>query len=422
MQSLINDKRATIEGHHLSYVGDSPVCYHCHHFNLFFDQTIDDAIGPVLGNKLRTQAAHDAAYLYLKGLVAGLPATTPSEQLDLASSVFAAMGHGRLDLAIPLQGGEVKGQNLHYGHAWQEKYGENISRKNPTDAFAAGFAAAAHEIAYQLPAGSRHCTEEECTAVNHRDCKLTISPGTDRFTPSGSSIASNRRLMGQPSHGIMEQAVENIANQLRDFLIDVEGDKRGLVDAFGVFVTMHLPNYYNHCANRTLKLIARDKPAALGVFRALLTESGHVCAFHTIGGILSSPEWEAMVGPIRGEPEEILVGGLAIARALGFGRWATEEFVQGQRLVLTASGTYESMYPQRLIANRANGEDPGGCCFLFQGGGLGLMELMHRIDWSSKPMFAELYPKMRRDLPWRVEETQCLSRGDDVCRVVVEAT
>ena len=37
-----------------------PVIYHCHHFNLFLDQTIDDALGPVEGPKVRFEAAREA--------------------------------------------------------------------------------------------------------------------------------------------------------------------------------------------------------------------------------------------------------------------------------------------------------------------------------------------------------------------------
>ena len=422
MQSLINDKRSSIADLHLSYVGESPICYHCHHFNLFFDQTIDDAIGAPEGMALRTQAAHDAAYQYLRDLVASLPRTTPSEQLDVASSVFAAMGHGRLNLAVPMSGGRIDGQHLHYGHAWQEKYGGDLRRKTPTDAFAAGFAAAASEIAYRLPAGSRSCREEECIAINHSACTLSVGTGEEPFVPSGATYASNRRRLRSPTRGGSEETVEAIAGGLRKFLTDVEGDKRGLVDAFGVLVTMHLPNYYNHCANRALNEVERRKPDAVDAFRALLVESGQVCAFHTFGGILSSPEWEAMVGPITGDSEEILTGALAIARALGFGRWAAEQYEPERRLVLTASGTYESMYPQRLVGGRGRviPEAQKGCCFLFEGGALGMMQLMHRVDWSSLPTFDQaLYSQLQVDLPWQVNETECISKGDDVCRVVV---
>lgn len=62
------------------------------------------------------------------------------------------MGHGRLALATgPGGSGEATGTHLHYGFAWREKYGPQVRRESPADAFAAGFAAAACEFIEGLP-------------------------------------------------------------------------------------------------------------------------------------------------------------------------------------------------------------------------------------------------------------------------------
>ena len=45
--------RAYIPDYDLMNYGGIPTVYHCHHFNLFLDQTIDDALGPGPGFTLR---------------------------------------------------------------------------------------------------------------------------------------------------------------------------------------------------------------------------------------------------------------------------------------------------------------------------------------------------------------------------------
>ena len=144
----------------LAFLGDAPVLYHCHHFNLFLDQSVDDALGPKVGPALRFAAAREASYQLLASLVRAADAVTPAERVALAEHVFASMGHGRLRIDAPQGVGKAVGEHLHYGQAWFEKYGATVRRRSPADAFAAGFAAAAVDLAYDLPPLSSAATEE----------------------------------------------------------------------------------------------------------------------------------------------------------------------------------------------------------------------------------------------------------------------
>lgn len=416
MLSVINDNLSLLEAHDLAFINGSPTVYHCHHYNLFFDQTVDDAVGVDRGIEVRTQAAYEASSQFLNALISSMPPTTPEERLEIASSVFSSMGHGKLDLQVGPDGGTVYGYNLHYSFAWKEKYGAHIKRQHPADAFAAGFIAAATEAAYGLPFGSVECNEAGCLAMGHERCQFDVVPSGQTRSAFGVTKEDILGTIPKSFKGLHEDHISKVADGLRDFLASVSGDNRGLVEAFGVLVTQQLSNYYNHCTSRSLDIIQSEKPEAIEVARELFRECGHQCGFHTFGGILSSPEWEALVGPLTGDPMEIITGSLAISRALGFGHWSLESYEPNKSLIFRSPATYESVYRKAAYPL-----GDSGCCYLYQGATLAVMQLAHRLNWNEKPVLSNnLYLELRQGVPWTVDESHCVAKGNAMCRVVVQ--
>ncbi len=418
MQQQIAQQRSLIADHDLAFLAGAPVIYHCHHFNLFWDQTIDDALGPVIGNQVRTRAAHEAFHELLSPLSASLGLSSPLEKLNLAEYIFSAMGHGKVDLGGTQDPATVRAPFLHYSHAWNEKYGKRLRRKHPADAFAAGFAAAAREVAFDLPIGSLACTEHQCKSLGADYCTFEVAPTDAPWNKQPSVIQKN--ISGNLRDSFKskgEETISEIAGGLREFAGGVQGDERGLIEAFGLLVTQHPSTYYNRGGYDALRHVEDFSPNLSPVVRTLLRESGHVCVFNTFGGILLSPEWEAMVGPLDTSPEAIITFCCAIARALGFGHWCIEEFSAEKRLVVSTPSTYESVYYQHR-EQQAN----DGVCHFLQGAGLAMMQLAHRVPWAEKPALTEhFYGELfRRGVPWRCEEVSCVSKGDDCCRIVVE--
>ncbi len=414
--SVLTDSLSLLDQHDFAFIAGSPTVYHCHHYNLFFDQTVDDAVGPDRGIKVRTQAAYEASSQFLNSLIGALPPTSPEQRIDLACQVFSSMGHGTLQLEVSPDGGIARGYNLHYGFSWREKYGAHIRRQHPADAFAAGFIAAATESAYGLPFGSVDCSEKACIATGFEHCEFEIIRSDQTRSTFGVTQEDIVGTLPRAFKGLHEEQIHTIASGLRRFLSSVTGDSRGLIEAFGVLVTQNLSNYYNHCANRSLDIIVSEKPEAIEVARELFRESGHQCGFHTFGGILSSPEWEALVAPLTGDPMEIITGSLAISRALGFGHWALESYEPQKSLIFRSPATYESVYRKAAYP-----VGDSGCCFLYQGAALAVMQLANRINWNEKPSLSNnLYLDLRQGVPWAVDETHCVAKGNAMCRVVVQ--
>ena len=412
---LTDSPRSHLVDHGLMFLAGVPACYHCHHFNLFLDQTVDDALGPQEGLKLRFLSARSAAFDLLQALAARAGASTPAEIIQLAEETFAGMGHGRLSIRVDADGGEAHGDHLHYGYSWREKYGHLVKRHLPADAFAAGFAAAAASVAFGRPP-SMGAEEDACLVARAPRCHFTLKPEATPEPHRGSlSIDDSRAHVKPPLTGMNEEEITTIAAGLRDFTASVSGDERGLVQAFGVYVTAHLTCYYNRLTYDTLDAVARSAPQSVPVVEDLFRESAHVCVFNTFGGILLSPEWEGLVAPLEGNPEEIVTGCMAIGRALGFGQWVLQDFVPNERLVMRTPSSYESVYTlhRRGVAERA-------IEYFSQGATLAIAQLAHRVPWSARPaldskLYAELF---RGHLPWKIEQTRSLAMGHDYSEIV----
>ena len=392
----------------LKFLAGAPVIYHCHHFNLFLDQTIGDALGGA-AKDLRKRAGRRAAGELLRGLFQA--GQTPVERLQIAQQVFAAMGHGKLNFQVHDGGGEVHSPTLHYGTSWKEKYGAVIRRHDGADDFAAGFAAAATALAYGKRADTLEADEVACVSMRDPECRFKVgASSTPQKELAPVSRASVTDFLRAPMSGHREAEVQEITDGLNAFLAGVKPDERGLVQAFGVYVTLHLSNYYNQISFDALEKLSAEDPEMLPQFEDLLRESGHVCVFNTFGGILASPEWEGLVGKPSGNPEDIVVYCTAIARSLGFGRWSIDHFAPSDALRMKTAVNYENPYFQLRHGFANNAPE-----FFFQGATAAIMQLAHKVDWTGRPIFDDnLYQQLfvNDELPWSVEQTASLSLGD----------
>ncbi len=414
----IGDFRSLLADHSLTFLAETPYVYHCHHYNLFHDQTIDDALGEQEGARVRTTAAHNAFRDLLAAVFARAGASTPAERVSLASELFAWMGQGKLSIDVTSAGGRARSTSLHYGFAWREKYGSRVKRSEPADAVAAGFAAAANELAFDLPAASISCAEHTCLAARDAQCELVLSTGKPQLAQPPVDEATVRRYVSPPVRGVDEDRIAAIASGLLEFMRGVHGDERGLIAAFNVFVTAHLPAYYNETVYETVHHVERTAAASAPAVEALLREAGQVCVFSTFGNVLLSPEWEGLVGAPTGVASDVMSFCTAIARGLGFGHWLVGEYEPRKRLVLRATSTYEApFYRSRYgIAQKPRS-------YFIQGAALAMMTLAETVKWTERPQLTnDYYVELFRGKPrYRVEQTRCQMRGDSISEYVVDA-
>ncbi len=409
--------RQVVEDQDLTFMEGVQYVYHCHHYNLFHDQTIDDALGDEEGLKVRSAAGHAAFSHLLGSLAKASGAQTDVERLQLAQGVFPWMGHGRLNIDVGSGGGRAEGEHLHYGYTWKEKYGKKVRRMSPADAVASGCVTAGAELALGLPYGSFSTRETSCIAMRDPRCSFEIQPAQVDGGHSPVGLAEMRSHFGDPLGGLDEERIAEIGAGLQGFVREVSGDDRGLVQAFGIYITLHLASYYNQTAYEMIHAIEKKYPARLPLAEALLREAGHVCVFNTFGNIMLSPEWEGMVGPLSDKIEDLVPFCCAVARGLGFGRWSIGELVPGKRLVLRAACDYEAPF---YLARYGQSKVPR--CYFFQGAALAFMVLTHAVEWASRPTLTQDFYNslfLSGRLPWTVEQTRCPTRGDSYAEAVV---
>ncbi len=409
-----------LDGYDFLFVADAPVCAHCHHYNLFIDKTVDDALGVVEGTRLRTETAREFFYQLLEGVFDNGEVDSAEERLNLASELFAACGHGQLDLStLGENGGQVYGDHLHYSYSWNEKHAGVETRYHPADATAAGFAAAALALAYGHAPETVLARETRCLVLGHDRCKFELTIGDGEAAEHSPRVDRDSvvAVTPEPFGGIREEEVEELSERLKAFLAGVAGDERGLIQAFGVFVTFNPSNLYNRLSYDLLDILRREHPSYLEVAAGLLREAGRMCGFNTFGGIIRSPEWEALTGTGERDMLTVALHSTVIARGLGFGRWSVADFEPGRTLILQAPSTYEGPY-HRI----RHGSEGSASCFLFEGASEAIAQLGHAVDWSTGPEFS---PAMYEEVfeagnnPWRAEQTRCVCKGDDFCEVTV---
>lgn len=414
----ITDHRSLLSERALTFLAGVPYVYHCHHYNLFHDQTIDDALGEVEGARVRTVAARNAFRDLLSALFAKENATTTSERLTLATELFRWMGQGKVQLDILATSGRARSVTPHYGYAWREKYGSRVRRLDPADAVTAGFSAAAMELVYDLAPGAVTAREKSCIAMRDPHCEFELTVGKGDSAPVIIDEAASVRASTDPQSGIDEERISAIASGLWEFMRGVGGDERGLIAAFNVFVTTHLPTYYNETIYETVHHAERNLPASVPAVEELFREAGKVCVFFTFGNVMLSPEWEGLVGPPTGISTDVISYCTAIARGLGFGHWFVHEYEPQKRFVLRSTSNYEAPF---YLTRYGRSTKPRS--YFIQGAAQAMMMLAEIVRWRDRPQLTGDYyvDLFRGRARYRVEQTQCTTRGDAISEYVVES-
>lgn len=116
-----------------------------------------------------------------------------------------------------------------------------------------------------------------------------------------------------------DRAVELLAE------IKVKGNSDGLIPAFGVLVNFFPSFFWNTFSEKMLKTAQHD-PERYQEIETGLERAAAECGYHTGYGIITSQEFDAIVGPmIEKRPDDILHGAYAVFTAWG---WANAEIVE----------------------------------------------------------------------------------------------
>lgn len=121
--------------------------------------------------------------------------------------------------------------------------------------------------------------------------------------------------------------------------VSAEANVDGLIPAFNVLVNQWPAKFWNEFSKRMVETVDDDIKEAV---EELLINAAHECGYHTGYGIITSKEWEAIVGPMVENTEDVLHGAYAVFTAWG---WADAEIVElapGEKMTVRAYDYYEA--------------------------------------------------------------------------------
>lgn len=362
--------------HRRCILGAEPMIFHCHHYNTFLQRSILDA-KDVESVPFLVGAAAEVSHGQLRALFLELRLADVAGRRRLAAEVYRWAGFGTFDLSgLDEAGGEVSTTSSHYAMAWPLKFGKAASG---VCHFAAGWLAGALAAIYDKPNGTYSVTQTRCAAVQGAACSFKVTagpPGYTVFQPVGLgplTVHAPRPIPASPVD------YEGIFAALTG--MEIVGDEDGQIPAFGVHLTRHYANYYNRISFELERAMARlygreGRDAAA----ALFVEAGHVCAFNTFGGMMTSSEWDALIRPTLRSKEDWVHGMVAAVNALGWGRWQVT-LVSEAEAEFVLHDDYESV---GHLAMYGPADHP--VSYLAQGAVVGLMNLVYLADIASRPV------------------------------------
>ena len=393
----------------------SSMLFHCNHYNRSLQMSIEDA-DFIDSEKILVNSAAETSYLQMKQYYSENPGMSFSDKLNFAAKMFAFAGFGKLDFSgVNDNGGIVKQASSHYGMALKLTV---LNRTNPGEYFDKGF------IIGSLIAAS----EESDNAISKGfTLKATKSISLDQDS-SEFEIDLNEKTeylemleKNELPDFVEIPGIKNPGNINKDAIVtalagmDLSGNDDGLIPAFGVYLTRMYADYYNKISFRFEKEIVKNSDVH-DFAQILLTEAGHICGFNTMGGIMNSDEWYAMIKPMFQTKEDWMYGIIACIDALGWGVWRVEELIPNEKMVIRVYEAYESLGHLQWFGKSKFNND-----YLVTGVSAALMNLIYLGDASTKPVYDKAYyaSLFMNEYCFKGQQTKCLAAGDDYSEIVV---
>jgi hypothetical protein len=390
-------------------VAGESMIFHCHHYNTFLLRSIMDA--EYLDSRpFLIGASAEVAYLQLKDLFKQIPDS--GQRIKIAQELYRLSGFGVIDLAtLNATGGEVKTKSSHYTFAWKEKFGKSTV---PVGFFHQGYIAGAHAAIFNLSLDKVTCEQESCVSMGADEDVFVVKQGKANFRTFTSKQGFKFNTIPEVAEVQTNVARAAITEAVAG--MPLLGNASGHIPAFGVYLTRMYADYYNRISfefeNDLIKLIDHQ---GFDVARGLLLEAGHACAFNTFGGIMTSPEWDALIKPQLKTKEDWVSGVVSCINSLGWGVWKTMDVSSKGGRFRIYNG-YESLGYQRMYGKAEHPID-----YLATGGAAGLFNLVYLGDIAAKPKLTnDFYQHLFKGKGVFVaRQEKCQAMGHEYSEIVV---
>lgn len=131
-----------------------------------------------------------------------------------------------------------------------------------------------------------------------------------------------------------DQVVEQLVG------VEVQANDDGLIPAFNVLVNQLPTAFWNTVAERMMALAPPERKEEM---EEALVRCAYECGYHTGYGIITSPEFEAVVMPmVTAGAKDVLRGAYAVFTAWGWAKSGVVQIKEGERMIVRAVDYYES--------------------------------------------------------------------------------
>jgi len=389
--------------------GGEAMIMHCHHYNCFLQRSIQDAeyidSAPFL-----VGAAAEVAYGQLRQVLAD--AADVGARKSAVEKLYRTCGFGLIDLsAVTERGGEVRTRSTHYSTGWREKFGRSAG---PVAFFSTGFLAGALAAIYGLELGSVQAKQVQCRSTGAEEDVFVLGRGASNFTtfePRGKPELLPIGQQAEPETPVNREGITQAVVGM-----PLAGNAQGMIPAFGVYLTRMYADYYNRISFAfERELIGVSGRTGIEVASGLFIEAGHVCAFNTMGGIMTSAEWDGLVLPMLKTRQDWLYGIVACVNALGWGTWKVLD-VTDSTATFRVYNDYESVGYRSMY-----GTADHGISYLATGAAAGLMNLIYVGDIHNKPALTPAFYDRLFKAPgvFRAKMNRCMAMGDPYTEIRV---
>jgi len=395
--------------HGRALYGGEPLVFHCNFYNYWLQKTM--LLDPTLGmERVVEAAAAEAAYAMLRRAEVSLPDGGSLEtRRALAEHSFAQLGFGIMDLSgVEADGGVVAVPISHYGQCLRQAVAEDFAA--PQTLFDAGYAAAAAAFVHRRPMNGFRPRIEACASMGAPAGRIVLTAEAPEVSFGGYRHQAHLPATPPPPFG--GTAVDEAAIHGALAGLDFSGNEEGLIPRFGVMLTRHFASFYNRSSFEFL--VRMGEVGLLEAAEMLLVDTGYRCAFHTFGGIMTSPEWDAVIRPQCETRADWVHGMVAVVNTLGWGTWRVVE-LDNDHVVMHIHDDYESCGWRDMygVADRP-------VSYLAAAGVAGAMNLVYAANIHEKPTLdLDFYAQaFEADGLFVAEQRRSMAMGHEVTEIV----
>ena len=390
-------------------IGGENMVYHCHHYltNLqrtVFDAEYLDSTGMIVG------CAADSIYYQLSNLCDGL---SVEDSKLLAQEMYKTFGNGLIDLSTMDENGlELSTTKSLISKAWDILFGES---KKPVDCYTTGYLAAAYAVIYKKELKNINATQTECMTMGAKANVHIIKEGENNFTTYDKKGDYQFNTTAKPKS--LWEGAEAVTTMFSNAHKNFIGNEEGLIPGFGVYVVNNQSDYINRVQFEFIKAVeefAGEYGKTLG--GELLMEAGAACGFFTLGGIMSSPEWEGAVKPLLKTKEDWIHAAIALTNNMGWGYQVVTELSQ-DKMIFRNYNDFEDMSYMRMY-----GKSSEFTHWANSGGWSSAMPIIYNSDLveTGNIDHVELYKEVRKSkFGYKTIRTKGISNGDDYLEMEV---